>query len=138
MHGIGRVAGSTRPLAARGGGHRGFTVGLAASGTASGPERTAAAGPLGAGLLGLQESGEAAARDAAAARRGDSLLEELQGLQADMLRGGADPGRLRRLAALGDGDDGADPGLREAVRAISLRARIELARRGWFPAVSGA
>lgn len=138
MYGVGRIANGSRPMAGRGTGQRGFTIGPGTSGAARGPERTtAAAAALGSGLLGLQESGEAAARDAAAARRGTSLLEELQGLQAELLRGDADPRRLARLAALGEGDDGADPGLRDAVQAIGLRARIELARRGWSPAMSG-
>lgn len=137
MYGVGRIANGSRPMAKRGVGQRGFTISLGAGGAAHGPERTMAVAALGSGLLGLQESGEAAARDAAAARRGNSLLEELQGLQVELLRGGADPRRLARLAALGEGDDGADPGLRDAVQAIGLRARIELARRGWSPAMSG-
>jgi hypothetical protein len=64
------------------------------------------------------------------------MLEELGGLQRDLLApagAGADSaaGRLRRLAALpAEAEDGADPALREAVRAVALRAAIELARRG--------
>jgi hypothetical protein len=77
----------------------------------------------------------AARRDAAARRRAEAMLEELGGLQRDLLApggAGADPaGRLRRLAALrAEAEDGADPALREAVRAVALRAAIELARRG--------
>jgi len=48
-----------------------------------------------------------------------------------LLRGGTDTGRLHRLAMLGEGEAAADPDLREAVEAIALRARIELARRGF-------
>jgi Class II flagellar assembly regulator len=147
MRGIGRLAGGGKAAAARGvgggsrgggSGREGFTLGLAASGAAQGPERAMAVASLGFGLLGLQESGEEAARDQAAARRANFLLDELQGLQADLLGDGANPLRLARLAALGEGDDGADPGLRDAVQAIALRARIELARRGWPQPMSSA
>ncbi len=146
MRGIGRITGGAKVGGAKVGagravgggiGRGGFTMGLAAGGAAGGPERAAAvAVPFGIGLLALQERGGEAARNQAAARRADSLLEELQGLQADVLRGGADPARLARLAALGDGEEGVDAGLREAVRAIGLRARIELARRNWGKAMS--
>jgi hypothetical protein len=80
-------------------------------------------------LLAVQEDGERSGRDAAARRRAHTILDELRGLQAELLGGRADAARLARIAALGDGEDGADPGLREAVRAVALRARIELARR---------
>ncbi|HYZ33746.1 MAG TPA: flagellar assembly protein FliX, partial [Crenalkalicoccus sp.] len=58
---------------------------------------------------------------------------ELGGLQAELLGGTPDPDRLARLAALQDGEEGCDPGLREAVRGLALRAAVELARRGWPP-----
>lgn len=136
MLGIGGVTRSATAAATRGSRRGGFIVGHAASQVAPGPERIAAAAPLGFGLLGLQELGEDAARDFVAMRRAASLLEELQGLQADLLRGGANPARLARLAMLGDGEDGADPGLRDAVQAIGLRARIELIRHGREASVS--
>ena len=77
----------------------------------------------------MQEDGGRAGHDAAARRRASSILDELQGLQAELLGGRPDPARLARLAALEAGEEGADPGLREAVRAVALRAQIELARR---------
>ena len=77
----------------------------------------------------MQENGDRAGRDAAARRRASSILDELQGLQAELLGGRLDPARMARLAALQPGEEGADPGLREAVRAVALRARIELVRR---------
>lgn len=131
MRGIGSIMNAAKPVAARSTGRGGFTVRLAAGGTASGVEHAAAATAIGGGLLALQERGEETARDSTAARRATSLLAELQGLQADLLRGDIASGRLARLAALGDGEDGADPSLRDAVQAIGLRARIELARQGW-------
>ncbi len=132
MRGIGRVTGGVAALAGRGGSRAGgFSVRLGAGGA----EGAAAAGgvaPVGLGMLALQESGTAMERNAAARRRAEALLEELQGLQADLLLGGAtEARRLARLAALETGEDGADPALRETVQAIVLRARVELARRGW-------
>ena len=38
--------------------------------------------------------------------------------------------RLQAIARLGEGESPADPALAEALAAIVLRARIELARRG--------
>ncbi|BDG73033.1 flagellar assembly protein FliX [Roseomonas fluvialis] len=90
-------------------------------------ERPAAASAI--GLLALQETAPAAERDARARRRADAMLDELSALQRDLLRGRADPARLRRLADLTQGETAADPALAEAVAAISLRVRIELARR---------
>jgi len=117
---------------ARGGAARaGFSLGGTAASAAAGLLAGEAVAGIGLGLLAAQESAEAPARDAAARARAEGLLEELTGLQRDLLRGRRDPGRLERLAALEAGEEGADPALREAVRAIALRARLELARRGW-------
>ena len=88
---------------------------------------TAAVGGL--SLLTVQEDGDRPGRDAAARRRASSILDELQGLQAELLGGRPDPSRLARLTALQSGEEGADPRLRETVRAVALRARIELTRR---------
>jgi hypothetical protein len=82
-------------------------------------------------LLGLQEQVAPLQVEPAAeraARRGREALVELQGLQLDLLRGSADPGRLARLAALAVSTDVADPVLRRTLDEIALRARIELAR----------
>ncbi|TDH58525.1 hypothetical protein E2C06_32160, partial [Dankookia rubra] len=95
-----------------------------------------AAAPVGLGLLGLQDSGDRAARDQAARRRAESILQELQSLQRELLHDGPDMNRLERLAALETGEDGADPSLRDAVQSVVLRARVELARRGWNASVS--
>ena len=107
----------------------GFRVGL--GGSARGAGAIAATPLAGLGLLAAQEAAAVVERDARARRRGEDLLEELLGLQKDLLRGGTDPGRLHRLVMLGEGQAAADPDLREAVEAIALRARIELARRGF-------
>ncbi len=94
------------------------------------PPSSVAAAPVGlAGLLVLQEAGDDQARDRDARRRGRDLLEELAGLQRDLLDGAPDPARLARLAELANAlPPAADPGLRDVVQAIALRARVEAAR----------
>lgn len=99
-----------------------------------GQESAAAGSVTGSlGLIGLQQGWSDAERDDAAHRRGNAVLEELEGLQLALLAGRLDSGRLSRLAQLAEGESGADPALRDILRAISLRARIELAR---LPAAS--
>ncbi len=138
------VAGVSRGGAAAAGGRvgtrpasGGFSVGggtgagaAAAAATAETGAASATTAVAGLSLLAAQEEngGRGTGRDAAARRRAASILDELRGLQAELLGGRPDPGRLARLAALQDGEDGSDPGLREAVRAVALRARVELAR----------
>ncbi len=111
--------------------------GAAPGGAFALPQATSEAGTVSAtgaagGLLALQAAAEDAARDSAARRRGHDILDELAALQRDLLAPSqADPAaRLGRLAALAEGDAGADPGLREIVQALALRARVqaELAR----------
>ncbi|MBS7811098.1 flagellar assembly protein FliX [Roseococcus pinisoli] len=80
------------------------------------------------GLIGLQQVMSDPERDEAARGRGKALLAELQGLQLALLAGRVDSGRLSRLAALAEGESGTDPALRDILRALSLRARIELGR----------
>ncbi|TCZ59946.1 flagellar assembly protein FliX [Roseicella aquatilis] len=99
---------------------------------------TAAIGPVGLGLLALQAADDPAARDREAERRTESILQELRELQLGLLNGDAGDQRLERLAALEVGEAGADPRLREVVRAVVLRARVELARRGRTGIVSNA
>lgn len=133
MRGLGGVSMGGTAGAARGGKSRpaaGFSLGGAgANAAAAETAATAAPAPVGLFLLETQENGERSARDGAARRRAASLLDELRGFQAELLGGRPDPARLARLAALRTGEEGADPALRDAVRAIALRARIELARR---------
>jgi hypothetical protein len=99
-----------------------------------GAEAQAADAPGGAGaltstaLFGLQDAMSDAERDAAAQRRGGALLDALAELQKAMLSGGISRAALGRLAALAEGESGADPALRELLDLVSLRARVELAR----------
>jgi hypothetical protein len=81
-------------------------------------------------LLLLQEAGPATPDPARAARRAAAALDELRGLQLELLSGAADPARLARLAALVDGaESSGDPELKAALKAVALRARLEMVRR---------
>lgn len=138
MRGLSGVSKGRAATEARGGAARsasGFSVGGpgTAGAAAAGTVSVSAPAAVGCSLLAVQENGGRAGRDATARRRAASILDELQGLQAELLGGRADSARLARLAALQSGEDGADPGLRDAVRAVALRARIELARRVPLP-----
>jgi hypothetical protein len=82
------------------------------------------------GMLMLQEVEAPDQRDRAARRRGQELLAELAALQRALLAAGGDvPAALHRLAGLARAvPPAADPALRQAVAAIVLRSRVELAR----------
>lgn len=134
IRGVGPGAATRAGRGPRGAGG-GFRLGPGAE--AAGAAATqAAAAPSAIGLLALQETAPAAERDARARRRGEAMLRELAALQAELLAGRADPARLQALAALAEGEAAADPVLAESVAAISLRVRIELARRGLGRSVS--
>ena len=80
-------------------------------------------------LLALQETMLAAERDREARARADRMLEELGHLQQAMLSGRLSADRLGQLAALAEQPGlAADPRLAEIVGAVSLRAKVELAR----------
>lgn len=68
-------------------------------------------------------------------RRGRSLLDTLDALKADLLAGRSSDGHLNQLLALtGQARERTDPGLDAILDDIELRARVELAKRGRFPA----
>ncbi len=90
----------------------------------------AAASPLD-GLLALQESAAEPLADREARRGARALLAELTALQHDILADAVSGERLDRLGRLAQAvPAAAHPALREAVAAVVLRARIELARFG--------
>lgn len=104
-------------------------AGFALPGTPGAAAASAAASTGGIGaLFGLQEELSPRERDDAAQRRGQALLEEMDGLRRDLLRGAIPHARLARIALLSDGESGADPELRAAMEALSLRAQVEMAR----------
>jgi hypothetical protein len=136
MQQVGRIVagGAARP-GRPGPGKSGFTVGAPETERAADSAAAGTAAPVGLGLLALQEGGQEggdrARRDRAATARAESILQELQTLQRGLLHDAPDMKGLERLAAFETGEDGADPFLRDAVQAIVLRAKVELARRGW-------
>jgi hypothetical protein len=97
-------------------------------------EAVATAGVAMPSLLLMQEAGSDALQDRDAKRHGAAVLDELRDLQLSLLGDGGP--QLERLARLADRPIGAaDPRLAGVLRAIQLRAGIELARRR--PAASG-
>ena len=81
-----------------------------------------------AGMLALQEVQGQAVGDREARRHGHDMLAELVALQRSLLGPDA-AANLARLARLAEAVPTAtDPTLREAISAIALRARIEIAR----------
>jgi len=108
----------------------GFRVGGGADEAREANASTGVSAATAMGLLAVQELGPAGERNARAFRRGEDMLRELKALQLELLEGRADPERLQQLARLTEGEKPADPGLAEAIEAIALRARLELARRG--------
>ena len=81
------------------------------------------------GLLLLQEVEDAPARDRRARQHGRAMLDALARLQLALLGGHSAAEALAGLAALaGQCPDASDPGLRDLLGSIALRARVELAR----------
>lgn len=99
--------------------------------TASGPAATAAV----ASLLALQSVEDPLLARRKAVRRGQSLLDTLEEMRAELVVGRVPEGRLNRLVALlGQAREAAEPGLDALIDDIELRARVELAKLGRFPA----
>ncbi len=107
----------------------GFSVPVATE-APRGPAATASVAGLD-GMLALQEGDRAGVRDREARRRGQAALAALAALQRALLGGQADPDALRTLLAMAEGEPAEDPELARTLRAVGLRARIELARRGF-------
>lgn len=72
---------------------------------------------------------DASAADLCAWSHGGEMLDVLAQMQRNMLSAGRDPTILQRLATLADAlPDAASPDLRQALRAVVTRAKVELAR----------
>jgi hypothetical protein len=83
-----------------------------------------------ASMLSLQEVGGETVEDREARRHGNDMLAALGELQRALLAGGTDAGALQRLVDLSTSVVRAtDPRLAALVSAITVRARVELARR---------
>ncbi len=80
-------------------------------------------------LLAVQESLEAAERDARAKRRAEAMLDELGAIQLGLLSGRLSESRLAALASLArEGEKAADPKLAAIAAEVEVRAAVELAR----------
>ena len=127
LDGIGPTSPAARPAArapVRGAGFR-----LPAAAAEAPVAAAATAEVMLGGMLALQEAQSGAVRDREARRRGQEMLAALARLQRALLEGHRDLPGLRRLAALVEDMPGAaDPGLRQALAEVTLRARVELAR----------
>jgi len=117
---------------ASGGGFAQALEGL--SGGAAETHRTggpAAVGGLDA-LLAMQEVDDRAARRRQAKRRGEALLDQLEGLRRDLLMGAVPRERLAAIARQVREQRAAvdDPALTAILDEIDLRAQVELAKLG--------
>jgi hypothetical protein len=86
-------------------------------------------------LLALQSVEDPLFARRKAVRRGNALLDALEAIKADLLLGQVSEGRLNQLMALiGQARERNLPDLDPLLDDIELRARVELAKFGRFPA----
>lgn len=105
----------------------------------NGAARAAPAAPLAStagldALLAIQTVGGPLESKKRAVRRGQSLLDTLDEIKADLLVGRVSFERLDRLASMLEGmREQSLPGLDAVLDDIELRVRVELAKFGRFP-----
>ena len=86
-------------------------------------------------LLALQAVEDPLFAKKKAIRRGNALLDQLEQIKADLLLGQVSEGRLNQLMVLiGQARERNLPGLDDTLDDIELRARVELAKFGRYPA----
>ena len=87
-------------------------------------------------LLALQAAEDPLQKRRKLMRRGSALLDALDAIKTDLLAGRLSDGRLNQLMALiGQARERDEPDLDELLDDIELRARVELAKRGLYPAL---
>jgi hypothetical protein len=112
-----------------------FQIGEGTSTPEARPAATIAATTSIDALLALQAVEDPLAKRRKLVRRGNQLIDTLEGLRTDLLAGQLSEGRLNQLmAVMSQARDRADPGLDALIDDIELRARVELAKRGLYPA----
>lgn len=112
-----------------------FFVSEEAPATDSRPVATVAPATSLDALLALQAVEDPLLRRRKLVRRGTQLLDTLEDMKTDLLAGRISESRLNQLmAVLGQARDKADPRLDALLDDIELRARVELAKRGLYPA----
>ena len=86
-------------------------------------------------LLALQAIEDPVLKRRKTVRRGRALLDTLEAIKADLLLGRVGESRLNQLMALiGQAREQCDPALDALIDDIELRARVELAKLGKYPA----
>lgn len=86
-------------------------------------------------LLALQAIEDPVLKRRKTVRRGRALLDTLEAIKADLLLGRVGESRLNQLMALiGQAREQCDPELDALIDDIELRARVELAKLGKYPA----
>lgn len=130
-----RVGSSTARVRGRSDGTPDFRVDGGAPATrAAGAGAAAPAQDIGS-LLALQAVPDPALGKRRQLRRGRALLDTLDELKADLLLGQVNESKLDLLMALiGEARERSEPGLDGLLDDIELRARVELAKRGRYPA----
>jgi hypothetical protein len=87
-------------------------------------------------LLALQAVEDPVLAKKKAVRRGNALLDTLEAIKADLLFGNVSEGRLNQLMVLiGQARERKLDGLDAVLDDIELRARVELAKFGRYPAL---
>lgn len=124
-----------RSSAGRGSSGVAFEIGQGAQAQEARPTASIAAATSLDALLALQAVEDPLHRRRKAARRGNQLIDTLEGLRGDLLVGRMAEGRLNQLmAVLSQARERSEPGLDALLDDIELRARVELAKRGLYPA----
>ena len=86
-------------------------------------------------LLALQAVEDPLVKKKKLVRRGASLLDALDEVRSDLLVGRFSEARLTQLMSIiSEGREQSEPGLDGLLDDIELRVRVELAKRGLFPA----
>lgn len=85
-------------------------------------------------ILALQGVGDFSESRRRAVKRGNALLDLLEGIKADLLLGSVSPARLDAISEqLSTLRDRVDPELDAVLDEIELRVLVELAKSGRFP-----
>ncbi len=85
-------------------------------------------------ILALQAVDEPLIAKKKAIRRAHSMLDILEDIRLDLLSGGVSEGRLNKLLAhVQQAKINSEPKINSLLEDIELRARVELAKLGYFP-----
>lgn len=136
-----RIEGTNRSsgVAARAGVKRNASSGFSVDESAETPRAASTEGVYQAAnidaLLALQSIEDPLFAKKKALRRGNALLDTLETIKADLLLGQVSEGRLNQLMALvTQARERQDPEIDALLNDIELRARVELAKFGRYPA----